>query len=502
MEVYQYGIQNWTGVFGIMTAPLFGAYITGPLFARIKASSVFDYFKMRYGHNSVRLCAICCYLVRNFLAMSIFIYGPATSLSSMTNLSNTSSILLIGCITTFYTAIGGIKGVIWTDVFQTLIMFVGLVAVIGKGVYDVDGLANMWRINERGGRLNFFVFDLNPFIRQSNWSNFFGPLVFFSITYGIDQQMLQRFMAAKSETKAQRAILYNIPGIFCLISLCSLTGLVIYANFALCDPLSIPHLSKVSNPNQLVSYFIKAKLGMIPGAAGLFLSAIFSASLSTVSSLLSSQAAILWNDVLRVMPYFQEMSDSRSLRITKLLVFLCGAICTLFAFTISTLGGNIFQISLGLLGAFGTPIIGVFVLSYFSRRASSIGALAGILSGFLFVLWISLGAYMVKPQYPKLVTATVGCNATSHDFSHFNVTTSLREVERSGEALTVFGFNKIYTVSFSLIPVMGFLVTVLVGFLVSLFTAKCDAAKNGPHLKDTHIYNENNNNNNFKLTFR
>ena len=77
--------------------------------------------------------------------------------------------------------IGGIKAVIWTDAFQTLIMFSGVIAVIVKGTSDVGGFGNLVDINSEGGRLNFFNFDPNPFVRQSFWSLVIGGIILYFI---------------------------------------------------------------------------------------------------------------------------------------------------------------------------------------------------------------------------------------------------------------------------------------------------------------------------------
>lgn len=70
--------------------------------------------------------------------------------------------------------IGGIKAVIWTDAFQMVIMFAGMLAVIVKGIIDVGGVGNLFDINSDGERLNFFIFNPDPFIRQSFWSLILG----------------------------------------------------------------------------------------------------------------------------------------------------------------------------------------------------------------------------------------------------------------------------------------------------------------------------------------
>jgi Na+/proline symporter len=119
------------------------------------------------------------------------VLGPATSISLILGVDQNISVAVIGFIGTFYTAIGGMKAVIWTDVFQSAVMIISVALVVVKGVIDADGVSNVWRINQEGGRLNLFKIDPNPFIRQSFWSYYFGAAFYFSMNYCFDQQMIQ-----------------------------------------------------------------------------------------------------------------------------------------------------------------------------------------------------------------------------------------------------------------------------------------------------------------------
>lgn len=73
------------------------------------------------------------------------------------------------------------KAVIWTDLFQAMVMLVTVVMIVVKGVHDVGGVASFWEINKQGGRLNLFDFNPDPFVRQSFWSLYFGGIVYFSV---------------------------------------------------------------------------------------------------------------------------------------------------------------------------------------------------------------------------------------------------------------------------------------------------------------------------------
>ncbi|RNA00038.1 sodium-coupled monocarboxylate transporter 1-like [Brachionus plicatilis] len=446
-EVYQYGIQYWMAVIGVSFAPLVGAFLTGPFFENLKIVSVFEYLKMRYKSEYARLLGVTLYLIRTLIAMGIVIYGPATALSSVTDISSEVSILLIGLIATFYTTIGGIKAVIWTDVFQTTIMFAGVIAVIVKGTVDVGGLSNLWEINSQGERLNFFVLDPNPLIRQSFWSLVIGSFVAWISSYGIDQQMVQRYAAAKNRRTAQAAILLNIPGVIILISLCCFTGLVLFANFSGCDPLS-DKTNNVKNPNQLVPFFVMQKFSNIIFIPGLFLSSIFCASLSSVSSALNSMSACIWRDYLMRIKYFYDFDDTKSSRTTKIIALVCGFICTGMGFLISTLGTNLAQISGTINGSLQAPIIGIFFLSCLFPFNNIYGLFAGALSGFSIGCWLSLGSFLTKPNYPKPPVSIQNCT-DSFLRSH-------------SQATNLEGFNQIYSVSYMWLSPIGVFFTIVI----------------------------------------
>lgn len=248
-----------------------------------------------------------------------------------------------------------------------------------------------------------------------------------------------------------------------MVSLCCFVGLAIYANFAGCDPLTHPDPTKrIENPNQLVGYFVLNNLNSMPGVAGVFLASIFCGSLSSVSSYLNSQAAIIWHDILLSREYFRKFNDMKSLTTNKILVLLCGMIGTGLAFIISTVGGNLMQISTSLNGAFNSPIMGLFLLGMLFSVTTPRGVIVGTAAGFFMALWLSLGSYITKPVYPILNVTTEFCPNAS-DFLPIPI-----KNQTIIPASELTGLNKFYSLSYMWFMPFGILVTVVVGLVASL----------------------------------
>ena len=60
----------------MMTPKLLGAFLFGPMFAKLKVLSVFEYFQIRFNSNFIRLLGMSYYVLRIFIGMGIVIYGP------------------------------------------------------------------------------------------------------------------------------------------------------------------------------------------------------------------------------------------------------------------------------------------------------------------------------------------------------------------------------------------------------------------------------------------
>ena len=95
-------------------------------------------------------------MVQMIFYMSIVLYAPALALSAVTGTSKWTSIISVGVVCTIYCTIGGIKAVLWTDVFQSLLMLSAMFIIITKGSIDVGGVDQVFARALNGSRLEFF----------------------------------------------------------------------------------------------------------------------------------------------------------------------------------------------------------------------------------------------------------------------------------------------------------------------------------------------------------
>ena len=83
--------------------------------------------------NRVKSMATIVYLIQTIIYVGMVVYAPSLALETVTGLGKWASVWLTGTICIFYTSIGGLKAVVWTDTIQLFIMMSGFLGIIIKG---------------------------------------------------------------------------------------------------------------------------------------------------------------------------------------------------------------------------------------------------------------------------------------------------------------------------------------------------------------------------------
>ncbi|XP_070178289.1 sodium-coupled monocarboxylate transporter 1-like isoform X2 [Littorina saxatilis] len=423
-EMYFNGTQYFMHSFGMMLACVITSQVIVPLIYPLNLTSGFEYLELRFNSKWARMTGTCIMIVLLIVFMGIASFAPSTALEAVTGFPTWVTIVIIVLVSTFYTALGGIKAVIWAEVFQGVVMLVGLLAIIIEGAIRVGGIDRVWQLNKYYGRIEFFDFNPNPEQRHSFWSLVVGGAIRWTCVFGFNQASVQRYCSLPSLKKAKLSLLLNVVGIAALLTLFCLTGIVIFAYYADqgCDPLTS---KMISNPNQIVPFFVMEVLNF-PGLPGLFIACLFSGSLNTVSSCLNAVAAVMWQDFLK--PFLgHRLTEVQKTWVTKLLVLIFGGVGIGVAFLASGLEGTVLQATLSFAGAADGPILGLFLLGGLFPWANSYGAIVGGIVSLCLNIWISIGAYTL-PRAPS-VSGLAFPNSTCPDYNiTSNITSSITSV--------------------------------------------------------------------------
>lgn len=458
MENYTFGTQFVVINFAYVIATPIATHIILPVFYNLRTASVYEYLEKRFGFPA-RLYASLMFSLQMILYMGIVLYAPALALEAVTGLNRVGSIFAIGLVCTFYSTLGGMKAVVMTDVFQSLLMFVAIFSVIICAGIKAGGLDVIWEAAEEGGRIEFDNFSFDPTVRHTWWGLIIGGMFTYLTLYGVNQTQIQRLLSVKNFRSAQWSLVWNLPILMLLSFSTSFSGLCIYWYYKGCDPLLE---GRIASRDQLMPLFVVDNMGHIPGLSGLFVSGIFCASLSTISSAISSLAAVTLEDYIKpIHPkiFKKEIPENKTAFVTKIIALLYGLLCIGLAFAAQNLGG-VLQASLTIFGVVGGPLFGLFMLGMLTTRANQKGALIGLTLGFIFSFWIGFG--QPKPPPPVLEFSTDSC-PVDKGFSRVHDI-----LMRTAQDTDYFW---LYRLSYMWYSAIGFLVTFVCGYFASWILA-------------------------------
>ncbi|KAM4881717.1 sodium-coupled monocarboxylate transporter 1 isoform 2-T2 [Thomomys bottae] len=403
------------------------------------------------------------------LYTGIVIYAPALALNQVTGFDLWGAVVATGVVCTFYCTLGGLKAVVWTDVFQVGIMVAGFASVIIQASMVQGGFNRILDDAYNGGRLNFWNFNPNPLQRHTFWTIIIGGTFTWTSIYGINQSQVQRYISCKSRFQGKLSLYINLLGLWVILTCSVLCGLALYSRYRECDPWTS---KKISEADQLMPYLVLDILQDFPGVPGLFVACAYSGTLSTVSSSINALAAVTVEDLIK--PHFTSLSERSLSWVSQGMSVLFGALCIGMA-AVASLMGALLQAALSIFGMIGGPLLGLFSLGILVPFANSLGALIGLLAGFTMSLWVGIGAQLYPPLPERtlpLSLETYGCNKTYNGTDLMTTTempfyTSAFEIHNIERTPLM---DNWYSLSYLYFSTIGTLTTLLVGILISLAT--------------------------------
>jgi len=352
-------------------------FVIIPTFYRLELYSVYEYLERRFDLKT-RLFASTLFVLLKTVFLGIVIYAPALVVAEMTDFPLTAIIIAIGLIATIYTMLGGIKGVVWTDVLQMIVLLGGVVTAACVVVSRIDGgLAKMWQVALADQKLNYFNFSWSFTEEFTLLGGLIGGTFIMLTQNGVDQSEVQRFLTTSSLRRSRMAVASSmlLGALFGLIFF--FLGVALYVFY-----LQSPEKGGLAvSPDRVFPKFIIEELP--PGVTGLLIAGVFSAAMSAISAVLNSLSTVTLSDF-----YGRLTGRAATTRMARLVTVIFGVLCTLLSLYVNRLG-TILIASTKLIGFFGGTLVGVFLLGMLVRRANGWGAFLGALTGFAGVVLLS-----------------------------------------------------------------------------------------------------------------
>ena len=405
---------------------IIGRFIVGHVFLKpyftYKVYTVYDYLGIRFGPWTKGYVSALFLFMRTLasgtrlfipslvmvLAYRLFVAGGQVQFSqqAVTTVGPyLVAVILLTIVTCFYTAMGGIKAVIWTDVIQACLMFGGALIAIGTLLYHVGGLSEVVRAvpqltTHEGYFLHGFeasvvaqwqarhhltamgVWDYVKLILASDYTLFsalIGATLGNMAAFGTDQDMVQRMLTAETHKKARRSLITAAFMDLPIASAFVFIGILLFV-FYQQDP--------TYRPEATADVFGSYILNVMPvGIRGLVLAGIFATAMGSFSAALNALATGATNDwYLRWVRGRSEAHYVTAARwFTVLFAVLMIAIAGAFAYAKVTHPDlRIIPVVLGIAGFILGPMLGVFLIGMFTaRRGSDAGNMLAISLGLL-----------------------------------------------------------------------------------------------------------------------
>jgi SSS family transporter len=358
-----------------------------PFFRRLDLFSAYEYLERRFALR-VRLLASGLFIAWRITWMAAVLYVPALAIHAASggSLPVLPVVLVFGTLATLYTAFGGLRAVVWTDVAQFVVMFGGVAAALYAVLQCVPGgFGGVWQAAAHSGKLQLAAAipgwegaGLAERARLYLYTDFTAGAIIVSFTigklgnFGADQVMIQRYLSARSDRAAQGAFIANciyFP-IFFVVMLVTGLGLAAVRTQGLIPP-SV-------RPDEALPYFVAH---FVPsGLAGLLIAGIIAAAMSSFDSGINSSVTAFMSDFYRRLGWGGARGDHSEVFVARLVSLGCGAMALGLALVVGNLG-DLFEIALKVVNSFLGPLLALFVLAMFSRRANTFGAFWGGIVG-------------------------------------------------------------------------------------------------------------------------
>ncbi len=376
-------------------------FVTMPMYRRLDVYSAYEYLENRF-NVAVRSLTAVIFLLWRLGWMATALYVPCLAFHTATGgqLPLKPTILVLGAVATTYTMLGGVKAVIWTEVIQFLAMFGGLLLTlvvvfinvpVSMGELFDAALSGGTHVTTQAATAGFAAQVLELFREPVTWWGMLIAVLVGRLTsYTSDQVMVQRFQTSRTIRDIRQGFLITAVSDSVWMVTLTFVGVALSIYFR---KENLPDWV-ASNTDYYFPYFMSRVFPQ--GTTGPVIAAIVAASLSAIASAINSQSTVIFVDFYnrlvkgRRRPLENPDADEQrfQLRLSRVAAVVAGLSGTLLACQLDQLG-TLFEIGNKVIQTFTGPVLAIFWLGMFTRRATSASAFLGGLVGTLVGVYVA-----------------------------------------------------------------------------------------------------------------
>ena len=395
-------------VFGYLLARVVISTLFLPHYFRGEMYTAYELMRRRFGERIRKLTAGTFLLLRT-LAEGVRVFAISIIVSIVLGTGEVLSIVVIVCLTLFYTFEGGLTAVIWTDVVQMFLYVSGALLSFFVILRQIPGgWPHVFQVADAAHKFRIFDFRFSPdaafFARNySFWSGIIGGCFLTTASHGTEQLMVQRLLAAKTIGQSRAALFCSWIVIFFQFTLFLTIGVLLFVHH------SDTHLPAPDPADRIYPEFIWHSLP--PGIAGLVIAAILAAGMSNLSAALNALASTTVMDFYKPLRGRSSDSEAHFMNLARWTTVAWGGMI----FSVGLVArhwGSVLEAGLTIASILYGSLLGVFLLGLLTRSVREPAAMTGMLAGLLLMLAVKQFTHIAFTWYVLIGTSAtflIGC---------------------------------------------------------------------------------------------
>ena len=412
-EIVKHGPVVLSGLLILPLVYLVAGYLLIPHIMRLRITSAYEILETRFGPG-IRTLGAVIFILTRLVWMAFLIYLAAKLMVEMLNWRPAAIpwvVVVAGVIAVLYTAMGGLRAVVVTDLLQFVILLGGAILTVVLITLQMRGFG--WFPTEWASHWDRQpLFSWNLSTRATVIGSLIATFSWWVCTAGADQVAIQRYLATRDMAAARRSLLVSLVANVVVAVALYVVGFALLG-FFLANPHLIPDgKNMIRDADFLFPRYIANCLPV--GLAGLVVAAMFAAAMSSLDSGINSIVTVVSRDFFERFRHPEHGAaggEGRTLRFAKWLVIGIGVFVVLISSVIDKVPGNITEVTNKTNGLFVAPLFGLFVMAFFFRKATAFGALLGAIYGFLvaviFAYWDTITGAAHSLSFQLIITASL-----------------------------------------------------------------------------------------------